>query len=205
MQLLQRTCRLTCCRCAPFLQDRFNDSGWGCAYRSLQTLVSWFRLQNFTSKPSPRHAQMQQMLVDLEDKPASFVGSSNWIGAIELSYILDKYLAVTSKIITVNRGADIPSRTRELVQHFKSQGTPVMVGGGVLAYTLLGVQFNEQTGDCAFLILDPHYTGSDELKKIHAGGWVCWKKMGDSAAAGGKLFAEDAFYNFLCPQRPNTV
>ena len=34
-----------------------------------------------------------------------------------------------------------------------------MIGGGVLAYTLLGVQFDEGTGECAFLILDPHYTG----------------------------------------------
>ena len=42
---------------------------------------------------------------------------------------------------------------------FTLQGTPVMIGGGVLAYTLLGVHFNESTGDCAFLILDPHYTG----------------------------------------------
>ena len=30
-----------------------------------------------------------------------------------------------------------------------------------MAYTLLGVAFNEQTGDCAFLILDPHYTGGE--------------------------------------------
>ena len=34
-----------------------------------------------------------------------------------------------------------------------------MIGGGVLAYTLLGVAFNDATGDAAFLILDPHYTG----------------------------------------------
>jgi hypothetical protein len=34
-----------------------------------------------------------------------------------------------------------------------------MIGGGVLAYTLLGVAFNEDTGAAAFLILDPHYTG----------------------------------------------
>lgn len=26
-----------------YLQDKFDDEGWGCAYRSLQTLVSWFR------------------------------------------------------------------------------------------------------------------------------------------------------------------
>ena len=40
------------------------------------------------------------------------------------------------------------------------QGTPVMIGGGVLAYTLLGVHFDPDTGECAFLILDPHYTGA---------------------------------------------
>jgi NADH:ubiquinone oxidoreductase subunit B-like Fe-S oxidoreductase len=26
-----------------YMQDRIDDSGWGCAYRSLQTIVSWFR------------------------------------------------------------------------------------------------------------------------------------------------------------------
>lgn len=49
--------------------------------------------------------------------------------------------------------------TPELETQLRVQGTPVMIGGGVLAYTLLGVQFDESTGDCAFLILDPHYTG----------------------------------------------
>lgn len=38
-----------------YMQDRFNDSGWGCAYRSLQTIVSWFKLQRYTSKPVPSH------------------------------------------------------------------------------------------------------------------------------------------------------
>ena len=26
-----------------YMQDNFDDNGWGCAYRSLQTIVSWFR------------------------------------------------------------------------------------------------------------------------------------------------------------------
>lgn len=46
-------------------QDRFNDDKWGCAYRSLQTLCSWFRQQHYTSAPVPTHAQIQQTLVDL--------------------------------------------------------------------------------------------------------------------------------------------
>lgn len=59
----------------------------------------------------------------------------------------------------MNRGDEIPANARALAQHFTSQGTPVMIGGGVLAYTLLGVAFNKDTGEAAFLILDPHYTG----------------------------------------------
>lgn len=26
-----------------YMQDNFNDDGWGCAYRSMQTIFSWFR------------------------------------------------------------------------------------------------------------------------------------------------------------------
>jgi hypothetical protein len=44
-----------------------------------------------------------------------------------------------------------------------------MIGGGVLAYTLLGIEFEERSGRCAFLILDPHYTGGEDLKKVHSG------------------------------------
>ena len=39
-------------------------------------------------------------------------------------------------------------------------------GGGVLAHTILGVCFNDSTGELKFLILDPHYKGGEELKII---------------------------------------
>ena len=185
-----------------YMQDRFDDNGWGCAYRSLQTICSWFRRQHYTSVPVPSHRAIQETLHKVGDKPAKFVGSRQWIGAIEISYVLDELLGVQSKVITVPSGAEIPTRARELARHFETQGTPIMIGGGVLAYTLLGVDFNELTGDCAFLILDPHYTGREDLGRIHAGSWVSWKQLGDKAAAGGDLFVRDAFYNFLCPQRP---
>ena len=95
-----------------YLQDRFDDNGWGCAYRSLQTLCSWFRHQRYTNKPSPSHVEIQSMLVKMGDKEKSFIGSRQWIGAIELSYILDDYLNVSCKIITVNKGSEIPSHAR---------------------------------------------------------------------------------------------
>lgn len=188
-----------------YMQDRFDDGGWGCAYRSLQTIVSWFVLNNYTTTHVPSHRTIQETLVGLGDKPATFVGSRQWIGAIEISFILDALLGVSSKVMTFNSGADIPTKAREIAHHFQTQGTPVMIGGGVLAYTLLGVDYNASTGECAFLILDPHYTGGEDIGKITQGTWVGWKRLGDSAAAGGDLFVQSAFYNFLCPQRPAVV
>ena len=37
--------------------------------------------------------------------------------------------------------------------------------GACVRYTLLGVDFNAATGEIAFLILDPHYTGEDRVEK----------------------------------------
>ncbi|KAL0925402.1 hypothetical protein M5K25_003727 [Dendrobium thyrsiflorum] len=68
--------------------------GWGCAYRSLQTIISWFRLQHYASIEVPSHREIQQALVDIGDKEPSFVGSREWIGAIELGFVLDKLLGV---------------------------------------------------------------------------------------------------------------
>ncbi|CAG7869789.1 unnamed protein product [Brassica rapa] len=186
-----------------YLQDSFDDSGWGCAYRSLQTIISWFRLQHYTSISVPSHRQETQTLVEIGDKDPSFVGSREWIGAIELSFVLDKLLGVSCKIMNFRSGSELPEKCRELALHFETQGTPIMIGGGVLAYTLLGVDYDEGSGDCAFLILDPHYTGGEDHKKIVNGGWCGWKKAIDSK--GKSFFLHNKFYNLLLPQRPNMV
>lgn len=186
-----------------YLHDGIDDNGWGCAYRSLQTIMSWYRLQQYSSINVPSHREIQKVLVEIGDKDPSFIGSREWIGAIELSFVLDKLLGASCKIINVRSGDELPEKCRELAVHFETQGTPVMIGGGVLAYTLLGVDYNEASGDCAFLILDPHYTGADDLKKIVNSGWCGWKKSVDNK--GRSFFLKDKFYNLLLPQRPNMV
>lgn len=42
-----------------------------------------------------------QALVDVGDKQASFVGSRQWIGSIEVQAVLNQLLEVTSKIMFV--------------------------------------------------------------------------------------------------------
>lgn len=191
-----------------YMQQGMDDKGWGCAYRSLQTLLSWYRLNNYTSAPVATHREIQEALVivDSFSKKPSFVGSKQWIGSMEVGYVLDHLLGVKYKVLSVNRGAELPTTARELAAHFDTVGTPVMMGGGALAYTCLGVAYNSRTGEARFLILDPHYTGADDLdtiqkKAVSLEGYraipVGWR--------GAEAFAQNDFYNLCLPQRPDLV
>ncbi|XP_021564645.1 ufm1-specific protease 2 isoform X2 [Carlito syrichta] len=180
-----------------YMQDRMDDNGWGCAYRSLQTVCSWFKHQGYTERSIPTHREIQQALVDAGDKPATFVGSRQWIGSIEVQLVLNQLIGVTSKILFVSQGSEMASKGRELANHFQTEGTPVMIGGGVLAHTILGVAWNEITGQIKFLILDPHYTGAEDLQVILEKGWCGWK--------GPDFWNKDAYYNLCLPQRPNII
>ena len=67
------------------------------------------------------------------DKQRSFVGSSQWIGAIELGYVLDTLLGITSRVITVSDGADMDQTARQIAQHFDTQvGTAMHRAGQAL-------------------------------------------------------------------------
>ncbi|EDS28840.1 conserved hypothetical protein [Culex quinquefasciatus] len=177
-----------------YMQDGFNDDGWGCAYRSLQTLISWFIYQGYADVRIPTHTEIQKYLVRVGDKPANFAGSRQWIGSTEVSMCLNEFVKVDSRIMHVSSGADMATKGSELAYHFETQGTPVMIGGGVLAHTILGVDFDRNTGDLKFLILDPHFTGADELGTVLAKGWCGWK--------GVDFWNKTAYYNLCMPQRP---
>lgn len=53
-----------------------------------------------------------------------------------------------------------------LSEKFLAICVPPILGGGVLAHTILGVAWNEITGHIKYLILDPHYTGGEDLHVI---------------------------------------
>lgn len=192
-----------------YMQDGFNDDGWGCAYRSLQTIISWFRHQGYTESAIPSHAQIQKCLVEMGDKEKGFVNSKQWIGSSEVGYVLEATCGeVQSRFISVSSGEELASKGRELEHHFRVHGTPVMIGGGVLAHTILGVDWNESSGETRWLILDPHYTGADwtntkgacaapNVAHMQQKGWVGWK--------GTDFWKKDAFYNMCMPQRPTNV
>ncbi|XP_041042838.1 ufm1-specific protease 2 isoform X2 [Carcharodon carcharias] len=178
-----------------YLQDNINDSGWGCAYRSLQTIISWFNYQGYINVPIPSHEKIQQMLVSAGDKGPSIIGSTDWIGSFEIRSVLN-LLGITSKLMSIRAGSEFVSSARELVDHFEVQGAPVMVGGEPLAHTLLGVAWNEETGAAKFLVLDAHYTGVDDWASVVERA-VEWK--------GEEFWDQMEPYNICLPQRPEGV
>lgn len=44
-----------------------------------------------------------------------------------------------------------------------------MVGGGQLAYTILGIDYSADASACRYLILDPHYTGTRQQRDRKSG------------------------------------
>ncbi|GAA51752.1 Ufm1-specific protease 2 [Clonorchis sinensis] len=187
-----------------YLQDDTNDKNWGCAYRSLQTLISWLMWQGeIMPGPIPSLTDIQSALVRVGDKPKQFVGSRQWIGSMEVSFCLEELYGVTSRILPVSRGCDMGSTAASvLAQHFSTGGGPVMIGGGQLAHTIIGVQIpdvstpvggeflDKPSSAARYLIIDPHFTGpSGQLKAVLDKGWCGWKEA--------SFWKADVFYN-LC-------
>jgi len=85
-------------------------------------------------------------------------------------------VGIDSKIINVSSGGEIQDVVPDIIDHFEKVGTPIMIGGGVLAHTIVGVAYDDATRDCAFLILDPHYTGAHVPGNIKVNLLFCYFK-----------------------------
>lgn len=183
-----------------YLQDNSKDDGWGCAYRSLQTIVSWYVLNGYKNIEIPTIEKIQQTLVDIGDKNQSFIGSSEWIGSAEISFVLNRLLGIDCQFYTFKFGSEIVNNIPKLKQHFETVKTPIMIGGTVLAWTLLGIAVDEDSPqNSKFLILDPHYKGKDEMKTVTG------SKSKAVYWSDHKIFKSDASYNFCCPLIPRGV
>ena len=96
---------------------------------SLEPFIDDFlRLQGYTEKAIPTHREIQKCLVEMDDKPSSFVGSKLWIGSTEVGYVLEWMLGITVRVLCVSKGGDMSELASDLAHHFATQGTPVMIG-----------------------------------------------------------------------------
>ncbi|KCV69605.1 hypothetical protein H696_04024 [Fonticula alba] len=141
------------------------DAGWGCAYRSLQTLASHYafaaraRLRVAASRGEspqspatatlplpddrlpgepllvPSVAALQEVIRRHLGTPS--LGSAEWIGTAEVAQLMDLLYEVPCRVVHMAPGAGLPLET--LVNHFMTVATPVMLGGNSKAFTILGI------------------------------------------------------------------
>lgn len=179
--------------------DGQDDRGWGCGYRTVQTLSSWICHNCSPPKnhcrPVPSLPEIQQALVTMGDKTDSFSGSREWIGTFECSLVLDHFYDVPCKVVHVRSGgAELEHvAVAELHLHFEKHNSPVMMGGDRdnSSKGVLGVW----TGDKGsyLLVLDPHYYGCDlDRTELQRRGWVAWKRVSS--------LDQSSFYNLCLPQ-----
>jgi len=193
--------------------DGFDDRGWGCGYRTVQTICDYIRARRCSSVGEgqkegptvaevPSLAEIQQLLVEAGDKPAKFSGSREWIGTFEAFLIIDRLFDVPCKIVHVREGRKLSDHLPEIVNHFrKPSPCPVMMGGDADAASkcVLGVAKDSVGNDSPhhLLIADPHMWSPGESKngldKILEQGWISWKNI-DSG------FVDSSMYNLCLPQ-----
>lgn len=149
--------------------DGLDDRGWGCGYRTCQTLCSWVYFCQRDSRnpddlvrktikaPVPTIPELQQILVNLGDKPASFVNSKEWIGSVEISMCLDAIYDVPCRLIHILPG-EFGRHVEVLCKHFASHGGPLMMGGDSDSSSkgIAGVAIHRENKRVYLLILDPH-------------------------------------------------
>uniref|UniRef100_A0A8C4R7R0 UFM1-specific peptidase 1 (non-functional) n=1 Tax=Eptatretus burgeri TaxID=7764 RepID=A0A8C4R7R0_EPTBU len=176
--------------------DAVDDRGWGCGYRTIQTLCSWVLFGRVVdpSEEVPSLLRIQQELVALGDKQRVFIGSHEWVGSVEASFLLDQLYGVQCRLIHVRCDEDLTEHViPDLLHHFNNSRAPVMMGGNndAASKCVLGVCYSENV--YYILILDPHYYGPTlSIEEACSGGWLAWRSINS--------FDNNSFYNFCLPQ-----
>ncbi|XP_076238695.1 UFM1 specific peptidase 1 [Calliopsis andreniformis] len=173
--------------------DGFNDKGWGCGYRTLQTICSWIIKNRNLDQHVPSIRSIQEVLVTLEDKESPFIGSREWIGSIEVCLVLNHLYEVLSKIIHIPSGKRLSEHVGAIKRHFQEFASPVMMGGDRDCSSKCIIGIHEGLRNTYMLVVDPHFIGKaksiEQLENYH---WVKWQNI--------KNFVDSSFYNLCLPQ-----
>lgn len=161
--------------------DSTKDAGWGCAYRVCQMILSWILLQGIRQIQIPSILEMQEILVQMKDKPDNWIGSSKWIGSFEVALILEHLCGISCEIISVQPFQTMTDFIPTFQEYFEEVGSPIFVGGDSYAYLLVGV------GNQHWMVIDPHWKGENPVDAVRLMNLQ-------------QIFNKGTFYNFLLPR-----
>lgn len=169
--------------------DGVNDHGWGCGYRTLQTIISHF----IEPEKVPSIGKIQEELVEIGDKPDGFKGSKEWIGSVEVAYMVDSFTDHPCRIkhYPAGQSGRLADMREDIVKHFeKGQAAPIMMGGNrdTSSKAVVGIKNDN------LLIVDPHHYKDGLFKtadEVVDAGLIYWHKLEDINFPG--------FHNFCFP------
>lgn len=174
--------------------DESKDTSFGCGYRTIQSICSMLKNKVGSNGDVPSLRNIQEILVKIGDKPQSIVGSREWIGTVEASYIFDELFNIPSYLIHIPSGEKIASKTREIVDYFTKQGGLIFMGGDcdAAAKMIAGIHVSDDD-KISLLIVDPHYQGTPKsANELINQGYVRWYAEEE--------FLEASFYNLCMPK-----
>lgn len=175
--------------------DQSSDAGFGCGYRTIQTICSMLRKKlGKLDVIIPSIKNIQEILVKIGDKSNKIIDSRDWIGTVEGSYIFDELFNIPSYFIHISKVDRISSKKKEIVDYFTSQGGLIFMGGDcdAAAKMIAGVHISKND-EMSLLIVDPHYQGKPKDASVLAElGYVRWYHE--------SKFIEGSFYNLCMPK-----
>ena len=175
-----------------YLCDSFDDRGWGCGYRTLQTIASW-TINHFEDKTLPKVESIHKYQAILGSMGQEIQEESrDWIGTVEACMVIDLLYNIPCKVLHCKSAAEIHAHIPDILTHFSNFGAPLMMGGendqyskGIFGIARKGRKFE----DVYLLIVDPHYA-SESPDPVQARKFVYWKALSE---------LEQGFYNLLMP------
>lgn len=174
--------------------DGVDDRGWGCGFRTLQTILNWIRKSQ--KKENQIRIPSVPELLDIVNRFDPDPEQKNrWIGTFEAGLVVEEVVGVSCRLSHAPRGSNLPFP--ELVDHFRKRGCPAMMGGDADAASkaILGTFESRKSGQRALLVADPHFWGRKDSScagQLIQEGWVAWKNLETD-------FDRNSFYNLCLP------
>ena len=162
--------------------DNFDDCGFGCSYRNIQTILSAYLLNNENKFEIP---SIQSILYYFFPNYKNMSKKKLWIEPVQVSkYLKEMYDLNTLNILYIINDADIENMLNTdvkyyiekntiynsndfndllniLLLHFKNSILPVIIDDGIYSYCLLNIDINNNTINIA----DPHTVNSNNVLK----------------------------------------
>ena len=136
--------------------DGFNDFGWGCAWRCIQTCASALNLFP-TFNELYQTYRLDKRAVKEWAEPGYGMRYFDNIGAPSSQLVLYKRDKGTNKTPTkyCDKVSSFSNLRDMMLQHFETHGTPIMADDEMYAFTIVGIRVTSASETILF-IADPH-------------------------------------------------